>query len=1370
MGFEDLNVLLNKECIIGTYTAGELLVDPGLVERVYETYARTHIALGDTATYVSTMKQYLTGTFKKAFIGSVVGEFGHGKTSFLVHVWHECSAQKILCIPPFKMDRIARCMQTVSEWVAYALREEHADLSEQALALGREYKDANLEETARKYAQDKDQDYDTVLGILREMVETGRLTLDFEHRPGDFLDFLNRMTVIVQQAGWKGLLVLVDEPQHAASLPGMSVGIVLNLIFDWADGMLHREGNYGIFLAMPENFYAKAVTQFAAVVARLQQCSCLVRLKELYGQSFARDLWERYSKEFRLGKDAVRVVPDYTLEAIGQVGSSERTDLSYGPRTVVSAFKQMVYHFTQTNQPYQPSDFVVDCLNKAIFVMPEYTTRVQQALDAVEAHQVSRDTLLTLAAFPNGLTDDNAATLGILEDVAILAQAREYAYHKGKISGLDALRRSGTTTEKDELKERLVDIADTFSPSPATFRNVRTAFIESILPRLFIDRKGRGLLGWSSPKADDWRPLGGSTVVGEYEGSFEQTVQVFPRRTVLVTVGDQADNADGKYKKAIDIKDTKSFADIIIQFCLRWDPESVEAPQPVLLDVGENTTEHRRAARIALFLDLTGSDGDDNPAAVYPETAELFQTAFGTLYAIAIIEKEPLQRDAAAAWFPLKEQAIRWLVQRILGSSELRTQAEQLSGHQMPGDAIALLGSLARSILLAEYQDYHTLIRQVEWEKRLDDYINALKNVDVPMPCKRGRECWTVPSGTAASTFRTNALSLNDYFIGFEELVEIRPSSTKPKYADIQFHVHPHEKHIMEMVSSVSSGQRRQIQGKLCSWVRYADVKRALIFAGYCELEILKLIEIGRSRGTFEATADDGESILYCRPLDPVQMKALLTGLLDEFQNVQEQFLKLPGTTILAETGVLRKKLDVAKAEEEYDTIQITLRAARQSLEVSIPFLYGSFKTRANPVLVHFHELKAAIAQEPLVHLVTIKQKASSGWVSALNGFVAIALTGKIENLRDRLQHAAETVSSLEKVEAVAIPDAAESQIAALQKAETTLGELRQDESQLDTDWKQMLSYLREYEAWLKLLARSDGLSDQLLEMKKDSNHKQRATELLTAFRKVSDEIDTHLRTHNVLGLQAHGQYEARLDEIDKNRHDYLGSLRTAFERRKATLVELMTSLAETDDFRPRATFDPEDSSGSHARLEEEALDGVRLAVKSELSEAKYNEQELHYACDVLNTVSEADAKRLDDKLQDAKGRVDRMLSGASLKWLDHVVSSPELSTAAAADVDFARKVNREARKSILSWGKPAGERPEPSRDAQDVLKQLNASEQLDLKELVLQLMGQGAKPKDALEIALKGLVELFRQLRVNVQIKAIDPSESDHHASGRSK
>lgn len=772
-----------------------------------------------------------------------------------------------------------------------------------------------------------------------------------------------------------------------------------------------------------------------------------------------------------------------------------------------------------------------------------------------------------------------------------------------------------------------------------------------------------------------------------------------------------------------------------------------------------------------MFLDLTSTDGESNPASVYPEAAGLFQTAFGALYAIAMVEKESLQRDAAAAWFPIKEQTIRWLVHRILGSAQLRAEAEELSGQQLPGDAVALLGSLARSVLLVEYQDYHTLIRQVEWEKRLDDYINALKNVDVPMSCKRGRECWTVPNSTAASTFRTNALSLYDYFAGFEELVEIRPSVGKPKYADVQFHVHPHEKHIMDMVSSGTSGEKRQIQGKLCSWVKYGDVKRALLFAGYCELEILKLIEIGRSRGTFEATADDGQNILYCRPLDPIQMRALVTGLLDDFQGLQEQFLELHGTVALAQTGVLRKKLEAAKTEEDYDSIQSVLRAANQSLVASIAPLYGSFENRANPVLTRFHELKVAVAQDPLVHLVTTKQKASSSWVSALNGFVAVALSGRIDSLSDRLKESDSEVSSLEGLAAENTPSGAEAQIAVLHKIEDTLTGLQLRESQLGKDWNQTVAYLKEYDAWLKLLAKSDTLDEQLLEMKKDGNHKTRATELLDLFHKLSEEISMHLSTHNVLGLQAHGQYEARLDAIDKQRSEYLRGQRADFERRKTTLADLVTSFAGSDSLRPRATFDSEDSSGSYARLQEEALSSVCLSVKSELADVKNNEQELRYACDVLGTVPEAEGKKLDAKLQDVHDRLEHILSVANPKWLDRIQSSADISAATVGDVDLARTVNREARKSIVLWNDSPEGRAEPSRDAQDVLNQLNSTgQQLDLKELVLQLMSAGAKPKEALERTLKGLTELFRQLRVDVQVKAIEPSQREHHASGRSK
>lgn len=1367
MGFEDLDILLNKECIIGTYTASELIENPNVIERVYAAYARTHVPLGDTAAYVGTVKKYLTGGTRKAFIGCVVGEYGHGKTSFLVHVWDQCTAQKVLCVPPFKMDRVARCMQTVAEWVAYVLSQEHADLAEEVRAVSRKYQDTNLEETARKIAEEEGSDFELVLALLRNLVDNGKLTLDFEHKPGDFLNFLSELTVIVQKSGWKGLLVLIDEPQHAIGLPGMSTTTVLNLIFDWADGMLHREGNYGVFLAMPENFFDKAVAQVADAVSRLQSCNCLVMLKELYGQTFARDLWNRYAKEFSLGEGGVSVAPQYTLEAIGQVGSSDRADLSYGPRTVVSAFKQMVFRFRQTGQSYQPCDFVGDCLNNAIYVLPGYVSRVKEVLDSVEAQGIKRDSLLTLAAFPNGFTEETAADMGVLDDMARIAKERDFAYHKHGVFGLSLLRKTDSNVEKDELRDCLEGIANTFSPSPATFRDVRTAFIEHLLPRLFTPRKGKALSGWDGPKTDDWKPLGDTTLVGEYEGSFEQTSTVFPRRTVLVTVGDQSDNLDGKYKKAIGIRNTKSFADLIIQFSLRWNSEMEQLPGRVLVDMGENSSGTRRPARIALLLDLASADGDSNPAAIYPDTSDLFQTAFGTLYAMTMVDNAGLSPTAAANWFSMKEQAIRWLIQRILGSPELRAQATELSGRQMPGDAVALLGSLSQAVLSTEYQNYHTLIRQPDWDKRLDDYISALKNVDIPMSCKRGGECWTAPSSAVALAFRTNAMSLYSYFTGFDELVQVMPSPGKPKYADVNFHIHPHEDYIMDRIISSPDSKMKEIDGKLCPYVRFKEVKRDLMFAGYCELEIMKLIEIGHSRGTFEATTDDGEQILFCRPLDPVRAREALTKLLDTLDKLQTAFLQLEGTTAFVETGVLRKNLDAAKTKEEFDNIESIAKAALRNLGATVPGFYTSLKMHAQEYVVHVRELAQTVDHDRLAHIVSTTQKASSSWVASLNGCVGIALSGKIDALRKSLSAAEETLVGLESLDFASAPHSLDVQISDLAGAQAKLKGLVQEYTHLDGDWTQVHSFLSEYEEWLRLLAKSDNLQDQLVTMTKDSNHKERAKQLLKEFHNLCSQIDDYLRAHNVLGLQAHGQFETRMDEIDKSRNEYLSSLRTAFETRKSALADLVAALAATDSSRPKTTFDPEDSSGSYTRLEEEAAASVRQSVEDELSDAKHYSRELHYADHVLNTVPKDEAKRLDDELQNTQSKLQGILSEVGPVWLNRMLGGADTAAAVVTTLAAARELSREARKFIVQWNDPVQEE-EPSEDAQSVLDQFQTAQQLDLKDIILKLMDQGAQPDDALNKALQGLVELFKQSRVNVQVKTSRPQESEHYALRR--
>ena len=107
MSLNDLDSILNKEAIIATYPAAHLRSNPEQVEQMYRAHAMTHIPLGDTSRYVDTIFKWVGGQNKGAFIGAVIGDYGHGKTSFQVHVWEESTERKVflficfLCLVSF---------------------------------------------------------------------------------------------------------------------------------------------------------------------------------------------------------------------------------------------------------------------------------------------------------------------------------------------------------------------------------------------------------------------------------------------------------------------------------------------------------------------------------------------------------------------------------------------------------------------------------------------------------------------------------------------------------------------------------------------------------------------------------------------------------------------------------------------------------------------------------------------------------------------------------------------------------------------------------------------------------------------------------------------------------------------------------------------------------------------------------------------------------------------------------------------------------------------------------------------------------------------------------------------------------------------
>ena len=100
----------------------------------------------------------------------------------------------------------------------------------------------------------------------------------------------------------------------------------------------------------------------------------------------------------------------------------------------------------------------------------------------------------------------------------------------------------------------------------------------------------------------------------------------------------------------------------------------------------------------------------------------------GVLFLISEKRKRTLLKEYEAQWDAIQNQLLRELLTKLLGDPEIRQQASEQVGQPVPGDAVALIGSVCRYILLSRYPNYSTLIRQPQWQQKVNQYVNVLKN------------------------------------------------------------------------------------------------------------------------------------------------------------------------------------------------------------------------------------------------------------------------------------------------------------------------------------------------------------------------------------------------------------------------------------------------------------------------------------------------------------------------------------------------------------------------------------------------------------------------------------------------------------------
>ncbi len=1343
MSINDLDLILKKDPIISTWPARSLREKPQDVEKDYLVHARTHLSLGDTAKYVDTIFKWVSGINKGAFVGAVLGDYGEGKTSFLLHVWAQSRERQVFTVPPFEWNAFEQIVEAIAGWIEYVLQDTHPELARRIQRIYKEFQQQTHQDLARTIAK-TGQDYDSVLVTIEALVSQG-MTLP-EMSAARLLDFVAAATPIVREAGYKGLLILLDEPEVAAKKLGGET--VQHFLFDLANELHRRQGDYGVFLSMPGNFFASAQRRFSALSARLEVRKCFPRLGDIYGPGFAEELWSRYVKEFELGKPARNLVSPLALQAIGQVGSSDHKELSYGPRSVVSAFRRMVDHYLETNTSYEPQHFVQDVLDQEILVKPKYRSEILTVLRSPDINDENRESLILLAAFPAGLRSGTLRELGFEDVLRPLARAGGLVYRTAFAMGLRALRSLGGGVEEASLLRDMIEEIDSeYAPDRRAFDNALSAFVQDVVPLVFQKRKGQQLVGWHT--VQPMKETAPGVHFGTMVGAFQQMSRNFPQRAVMLL----ASSLDASWKDvkvpSLDVESGPQQYDLFFHFALRWHAEQEHPGQ-----VTEISEPKGNPALIRLHIDLRqGTVHQDHVAELVGADR---MTPLWVLNMLQQMRKVTLPREFEAEWKALREILLRQLQALFLGdqlSSSLAQTAEATLQERVAGSGLTLIDRVSSLLLRRRYLEYETLIRQPHWQGRVDDYINALTSTEVPLACKRGREPWEAEADLASRVLSTSRMNLSGgAFDGFEGLIEIE---SKGRYAplEIAFHIHPLEQGIRDLICSQPTGADRKLkrEGKECWYMSIRDLLPAILEKGYTVGELQKIIQIGKARQTFRETERRRERVLYCIPLDPDELKAQLRAKLSDLVAEINEYKQLSDYVTRFDPIVMEEAIEKVEDDADHDKLMTRMNKEFVQNHSRLPGYFDRVQEKLQRVRKQVKSVSDRLLNSREVKQLALPS-ATSPWGADLGRYIVPNLQHGVDEFRKDSKSLLKRVDEKMMRFSYSQRHTAQENLRLLREA---WSEANDDDSQGNTlqgNARSLLQQMADFGHWGGLLKQSDQVYARLLDLQKDPEHQAKAKELIDTFDNISQEIADHLELRNVTGLSAHRQYLKRFEELEKARQQYLTSLKGSFDKLKDQVNQFLMVL--NLDGRVRVVFNPSDIAGCYDQLFSEGASLVdERALARALTEITTQERELKYARDILRLIEHESAASLLADLKGQQQAVETLKGEVNQSWLRDLIEGDNQTQMQRVAQEIAATFDtvRATRQTVRQLTTPS--EPDSGR-VQKMYEVIPEHQAVDLKDLVLQMMAQLDDPSQALEVSLDGLADLFRRncIQINVE------------------
>jgi hypothetical protein len=916
-------------------------------------------------------------------------------------------------------------------------------------------------------------------------------------------------------------------------------------------------------------------------------------------------------------------------------------------------------------------------------------------------------------------------------------------YRTALTFGLNCLRQGGPV-QGDEVKEAIERIAGEFSPSWPCFANAVAAFVHQVMPALFQPRKGNQLAGWE--KLDTWtRPKGGAWL-GSYCGAFSETQSRYPARAILVLITAADDPLDGIPILELPTGSGPLQHDALFHFALVWNRDqevSTDRVEITLRDASEG-----KPSLVKLYLNLL------SPTVRHDRVAEVVDegslTPFWWLNTLHRMDSEHLAKEFEADWQALSAAIMRGLVGAFLTEGLAAAASTQLK-EPMPA-GIDLLGHILHKILLERYPTYSTLMCAPQWEKTVNLYVTALTNAQIPLACKRGRETWCAQGEAAALAFGTSRMNLSGgAFVGLDNLVAIS-SAGKTAPLEVQFQIHPFEQQIADLITSGSASGKEKIKvdAKDCWWIPMEDLLPVIRTSGYTIEELNRIVEIGKARGSFAETTRRGERILYCKPIDPHQMRQQLNAKLSALKEESEELSTLPEFVPHLDLVALQQKADAVQDETEYDHLNTVLNREFEQLHSTIPVYFQTLQSKFDSLRLQVKDMPAQISgAREVTSLRTPSGK--SQWCADLGKYIVTNLKRGVEDVRAKSLAVKEEIDKAMGKFAFKGLTRVKEHVGALSQGNSVLRDVDSAVRNLKQRWEDLLTRLRDYEEWLGMLRRSDEVYENLLQLRSEELHKVTALRLLADHEALSEEISDHLEVRNISGLPDHRQFMVKLDEIDKERQRYLLEVKGGFDQRKGRVNSLLESLKT--DRRVTTVFNPMAVEACYTEMYGLAAQHAsEAAVGQCLTEGVGQRLELLYAGSVLKCVEDDEASGMLQRLSEAMDVLTKAASAITKDWVREVTEQErlqghkELITA----LDNAHSAIRNVRQLLKEKTRVSPPSEGRAKATYDLIPE---KDRIDLKQVILQRL-EADDPSHALDQSLESIVDLFKRNCVQITIE----------------